>query len=90
MIEIEEDFPTALEIKKEIANTKLAIKHTKKTVRLHQNKKKLVGLEKKLQIKIYQHNKFKIFDFICEKLDGELEGKDWGYYDNINVSYDNI
>jgi len=66
------DFPSADRIREQIANLEMAIRLTKKTVRLHQNKKKLVSLNEKLQRTIFQHNKFDLFDLIEKKLNEEL------------------
>lgn len=72
-LDIEKDFPSANEIRKRIANTELAIKYTKHTVRLKQNKKKLNNLHNELNRTILNHNKFNIFNYMEEIINKELE-----------------
>lgn len=64
MFEPKTDFPSANELKARIAELKLAMGYTKKSVRVIQNKKKLVELEEELQRKMYQHNKFDMFNYL--------------------------
>jgi hypothetical protein len=72
-LEIEKYFPAANEIRKRISNTELAIKYTKHTVRLKQNKKKLNNLHNELNRTIFNHNKFNLFNYMDELISKELE-----------------
>lgn len=63
-LKIERNFPSAIELEKEIANVQLAIRHTRKSVRLHQNKKKLKSLDKKLALKIYRYNQYHMLEYL--------------------------
>jgi hypothetical protein len=76
-LKIERDFPSAIELEKEIAIVQLAIRNTRKSVRLHQNKKKLKSLDKKLAIKIYHHNKYHMLEYldyiVSENMKSHLE-----------------
>lgn len=63
-LKIERDFPSAIELEKQIANVQLAIRHTRKSMRLHQNMRKLESLDKKLALKIYHHNKPHMLEYL--------------------------
>ncbi|MEH7209976.1 hypothetical protein V7094_27820 [Priestia megaterium] len=80
---LNKDFPSADRIRERIANLEMAIRLTKKTVRLHQNKKKLIALNEKLQYTIFQHNKFDLFDHIEQKLNEELDRAIKDQFENL-------
>ncbi|MED3976129.1 hypothetical protein P4639_22285 [Priestia megaterium] len=61
---MKEDFPSVNKIKKDIKRVEIAISKANKTVRLHQNRKKLEHLNRELRLDIFRHNKFDVFDFV--------------------------
>lgn len=61
----------------------LAIKYTRKTVRVHQNKKSLALLVDKLKNCIYQHNKFDLFKVVEREMDEQLSQSIKSQFDNF-------
>lgn len=67
------DFPSVKRIEKRIFDLELAITYTKHTVRLKQNKKKLIQLHRELDNTILQCNKFNLFNYMQVIIDKEIE-----------------
>lgn len=76
------DSPSINRIEDSIRRTELAIKYTKHTVRLHQNKKKLIKLEHELKRSIFQRNKFDLFNAMCKEIDKSLK---WDFNERFGV-----
>lgn len=83
LFEFKTDSPSINHIENRIRFTEQVISYTRHTVRLHQNKKKLLNLERKLKITIFNHNKCDLFNVISDKLDEELE-------DSIGKQFQNL
>ncbi|MEX3625120.1 hypothetical protein [Viridibacillus arvi] len=71
--EFKTDYPSINRIEDKIRYIELVIKYTRHTVRLHQNKKNLIKLEKELRREIFNSNKLDLFNVISEEIDKSLE-----------------
>jgi hypothetical protein len=66
------DNPAVNRVEDKIRHTELAIKYTRQTVGLHQNKKNLIRLEKELKRQIFNYNKFDLFNVLSAEMDKSL------------------
>ncbi len=66
-----------------VRKKELAIRYTRKTVRIHQNKKSLALLVDKLKNCIYQHNKLDLFKVAEREMDEQLSQSIKSQFDNL-------
>ncbi|MGH0831238.1 hypothetical protein ACQVTX_23470 [Bacillus pretiosus] len=77
------DSPAINRAEERVRKKELVIKYTRKTVRMHQNKKSLVLLVEKLKNCIYQHNKFDLFKVVEREMDEQLSQSIKSQFDNL-------
>ncbi|KMP65182.1 hypothetical protein TU57_10570 [Bacillus cereus] len=77
------DSPAINRAEKRVRKKELAIKYTRKTVRVYQNKKSLALLVEKLKNCIYQHNKFDLFKVVEREIDERLSQSIKSQFDKL-------
>lgn len=73
LFEFKTDSRSINRIEDRIRQLELAIKYTRHTVKLNQNKRNLKVLEQELKMSIYHHNKFDLFEVISREIDKRIK-----------------